>query len=236
MGMCPSKDTSVHAYEKEREKDTRIFMQKPRLLQQEISVVKHQREEECRAYEREVMASSFREAEWTREREKLREEVNRLRLRRCLKKREEEREGVVLGMKYSETYGQQLVLDGLTTSLLVLRLGEERARRDEAVQKWKMLYHDIKNELDDLIQRTHQGGAISWRAVEDMIQQLQRELKAKDEKIQSLKTQIASMEQEEYVRKREMDILRQSLRILSSKEGAVSNCVAKSLTKFALAN
>ncbi|GAB4851401.1 hypothetical protein Ancab_030804 [Ancistrocladus abbreviatus] len=236
MGVCPSRNNGIYACEKEREKNPEIFMEKARLLQQEISVVLNRREEECRAYEREVVAFSLREAEWKKERKKLREEVKRL--RRCLKERQEEDGGVMVGLKRSEKEGQQVVLDGVTTRLLVEQMREERARRDEAVQKWKMLYHDIKNELDDLIQRTHQGGGVCWRTVEeDKVGKLQRELKAKEETIQSLKTQIASMEQEEHMRKGEVDILRQSLRILSiKKKAAASKCVAKTLSKIALIN
>ena len=43
------------------------------------------------------------------------------------------------------------------TICLMERMREERARRDEAIEKWKMLYLAIKHELDDLIKRTHEG-------------------------------------------------------------------------------
>ena len=43
------------------------------------------------------------------------------------------------------------------TKLLVEQMKEERARRDEAVEKWKQLYLAIKTELDELIQRTYDG-------------------------------------------------------------------------------
>ncbi|GAB2292678.1 hypothetical protein Dimus_026915 [Dionaea muscipula] len=52
------------------------------------------------------------------------------------------------------------------------------------------------------------------------MQELNRELKAKNEQIHALKAQIAAMEQEEYKRKREFDILWQSLRIITSKKAA----------------
>lgn len=55
---------------------------------------------------------------------------------------------------------------------------------------------------------------------EEMIKELQRELHAKEETIRGMKAQIASMEQEEYKKEREIDILRQSLRIMSSKKWA----------------
>ncbi|GAB2302748.1 hypothetical protein Dimus_036742, partial [Dionaea muscipula] len=50
------------------------------------------------------------------------------------------------------------------------------------------------------------------------MQELNQELKAKNEQIHALKAQIAAMEQEEYKRKREFDILRQSLRIITNEE------------------
>ena len=45
--------------------------------------------------------------------------------------------------------------------LLVEQMKEERARRDEAVEKWKQLYLAIKIELDELIQRTYDGLSLS---------------------------------------------------------------------------
>ena len=54
------------------------------------------------------------------------------------------------------------------------------------------------------------------------MEELQNELKAKDETIQVLKSQIASMEDEEYKKNREFDILKQSLRIMRSSKGSTS--------------
>ena len=51
-----------------------------------------------------------------------------------------------------------------------------------------------------------------------MIEELQRELQAKEETIKALKERLASIENEEYNKEREIDILRQSLRIMSSKK------------------
>lgn len=57
-----------------------------------------------------------------------------------------------------------------------------------------------------------------WRAEEEeMIEVLQGELQAKEETIKALNARLASMEREEYKKEREIDILRQSLRIMSSK-------------------
>ncbi|KAK9725571.1 hypothetical protein RND81_05G154000 [Saponaria officinalis] len=135
---------------------------------------------------------------------------------------------------------------GTTSSVslsLVEHMKEERARRDETVVKWKMLYLSIKNELDDLIHKTHQG-TLYLRTDEDMTEKMQMELKAKDEIIEILKAQIVSMENDEHTRKRELDILRQSLKIMSNKKGSTSATYVKrrskglirlnkSLTKFA---
>ena len=63
------------------------------------------------------------------------------------------------------------------------------------------------------------GDVQYWRAEEeDTIEELQRELLAKEETIKALKEQLASIEHEEYKKEREIDILRQSLRIMSSKK------------------
>uniref|UniRef100_A0A803MUC1 Uncharacterized protein n=1 Tax=Chenopodium quinoa TaxID=63459 RepID=A0A803MUC1_CHEQI len=206
MGVCSSRPKrGNYAWEN----DPRMFIQKMRLLQQEINAILKQREEETEVYEKELMVFAFREAEWKKERKKLKEEV------KGLKKSLEEREERIRQME-EEAKG------------CIGLMREERARRDEAVEKWKMLYLAIKHELDDLIQRTHEG-TLNWRAdEEELMEDLQRELKARDETIQVLKAQLASMEDEEYKRKREVDILRQSLRIMSiNSNNKVANSSAR---------
>ncbi|KAJ6771464.1 GOLGIN FAMILY A PROTEIN [Salix koriyanagi] len=107
-----------------------------------------------------------------------------------------------------------------TPAFLVEQMREERAWRDEAVDKWKKLYLAIKAELDDLIQKTHRGDGLYWRAEEeDMIEELKMEVKAKEGCIEELNARIVFVENEEYNRVREVDILRQSLRIMSSRKG-----------------
>lgn len=60
-----------------------------------------------------------------------------------------------------------------------------------------------------------------WRAEEeDMIEELQKEVAGKEKTIKALKAQLASIEHEDYKKEREIDILRQSLRIMSSKKMA----------------
>ncbi|KAL9272520.1 hypothetical protein AKJ16_DCAP22094 [Drosera capensis] len=216
MGMCTSKDDTTGSLTYQcQDQDQVDFMQKVRLLQQEMSMLLQQREEERKGYERDAAGFARREGKWKEERRKLRDEVRRL--RKCLKEEGKGEEG------YDGKEGK--MLEGIVVSSLVVeKMREERARRDEAIEKWKMLYLAIKNELDDLIERTHQqGGAICWRgAEENFTEALKRELNTKDEKIQALKAQIAAMEQEEYKRKREFDILRQSLRIVTNKTKAIS--------------
>ncbi|KAK9287674.1 hypothetical protein L1049_016112 [Liquidambar formosana] len=206
------------------EKDVRGLKKKIRLMENEINEMMIEREKESRAYERDVMVFAFKEAEWKQEKKRLGEEVKSL--ENMLEEKEErEKDDEMVGKKGGEEW--QL----LGTNVLVEQIKEERARRDEAVEKWKQLYLAIKTELDDLIQRTHQGERLYWKAEEeDAVEELQRELKAKEETIELLKAQLASKEKEEYKREREVDILRQSLRIMSNKKAtSITKTASKSL-------
>ncbi|ONK63899.1 uncharacterized protein A4U43_C07F20070 [Asparagus officinalis] len=104
----------------------------------------------------------------------------------------------------------------LGTECLVEHMKEEQKRREVQVEKWKSLYLTIKNELDDLILRTKQGGRFILGANEDLIDRLQMEVMAKEETIEMLRSRISLMEKEEKRREREIDILRQSLKILNN--------------------
>ncbi|KAL1154277.1 hypothetical protein V6Z11_A09G230600 [Gossypium hirsutum] len=165
-------------------------------------------------YEKEVMVYACKEAEWVKERKKLKEEVKVLRKlvdekEEKIKKMEEGGSSMVMVQKCDK--GWPL----LGTSYLLEQMKEERARRDEVVEKWKQLYLAIRTELDDLIQRTHD--AINWKTEEEeMIEDMKKELKSKEETIQSLKARLASMEKAGYEMKREMDILKQSFKILGN--------------------
>nr|KJB37740.1 hypothetical protein B456_006G218600 [Gossypium raimondii] len=166
-----------------------------------------------RYYEKEVMVYACKEAEWVKERKKLKEEVKVLRKlvdekEEKIKKMEEGGSSMVMVQKCDK--GWPL----LGTSYLLEQMKEERARRDEVVEKWKQLYLAIKTELDDLIQRTHEE--------EEMIEDMKKELKSKEETIQSLKARLASMEKAGYEMKREMDILKQSFKILGSNYATIS--------------
>ncbi|KAI3966452.1 hypothetical protein MKW92_009729 [Papaver armeniacum] len=90
---------------------------------------------------------------------------------------------------------------------------KEQLRREEAIEKWKRLYLAIKTELDDLIERTWGRGY--WRVEDETIEELQREVKAKEETTEVLKARLAASEEEGRKMKTEVDILRQSSRIMS---------------------
>lgn len=61
------------------------------------------------------------------------------------------------------------------------------------------------------------GDGLHW-GVTERTEALKTQLQAKEETIKALKEQVVSMEQEKYKRNREIDILRQSLRIMTSKK------------------
>ncbi|CAD5323971.1 unnamed protein product [Arabidopsis thaliana] len=105
----------------------------------------------------------------------------------------------------------------------------ERAVRDEAVEKWKQLYLAIKNELDHLISHTtsSSGEAIMQMKLEEQeeeeteakrVEVLRDEVRVKEETIETLEEQIVLMDRQKYEKEREIDLLRQSLRILGSKK------------------
>lgn len=185
------------------EKIVENLKNKIRLLQGEVSDILRTRDAEIRAYEREMMVFGFKEAEWKKERKKLKEEVKKLK-----KKFEDIREQRFLAMeKLRQCSGQ---------SVSVKQIREEQAWRNDAVEKWKQLYFAIKIELDDLILRTNQGAGLCWKAEEEeaILKELQKELAAKEEAIKVLEGQLGSMKEQETKRERELDILRQSLRIM----------------------
>lgn len=162
-----------------------------------------------------VMFDKLREAEreWGKERKKLREQVKRLR------KKVEEREEAKTTTTEEREYWKWVVEE----------MCVERAVRDEAVEKWKQLYLAIKNELDHLIIHTtssSSGEATMQRQLEGKgeeeavktVEELRNEVRVKEDTIETLKEKIALMDREKYEKEREIDILRQSLRILGSKK------------------
>lgn len=198
------------------EQGLRGLTEKVRLFQEEMKAMMYEREKETRAYEIDMMVFAFKEAEWKQERKKLKEELKRL--RKAVEEKDERirvMEDRSVGEK-SEKNGEFLG----TPSFLVEQMREERVWRDEAVDKWKKLYLAIKAELDDLIQSTHRGDGLYRRAEEEMIEELRMEVKAKEGCIKELKARLVFVENEEYSRAREVDILRQSLKIMSSRKAS----------------
>ncbi|XAR62720.1 hypothetical protein NMG60_11017578 [Bertholletia excelsa] len=193
--------------------------EKVRVLEKELGDMTWMRESENEAYEREMMVYALREGEWRRERKRMREEL------RKLKKILQQRNQVGTAAEKEKISSNQLVEQ---------MVREERVLRDDAVERWKRLYLAIKIDLDALIQRTHQE-RIEGRREEE----LTKELKAREETIQKLEERIASMEREESKRVREVDILRQSLRILDHKNypsisatSYLANTIKRSLDFF----
>ncbi|XP_008778714.1 golgin subfamily A member 6-like protein 6 [Phoenix dactylifera] len=184
---------------------------KIQILEEEIKEMKRAREQEACVYEQQAAALARKEDEWKRERKKHKEEVAKLR------KRLEEEEDRMRGLQEEVAASRgDKEWNRAGTDYIVEHMKEERARREEAVEKWKQLYLAIKTELDDLIQRTRQGERFWWGVEEGMIEGLHQELKTKEETLQTLRSRIAAMEKEGIKRDREIDILRQSMRILSN--------------------
>ncbi|CAN8270518.1 unnamed protein product [Cochlearia groenlandica] len=147
------------------------------------------------------------EREWRKERNKLREEVKRL--RKIMKERE------VANTTIEEREYWKCVVEELCV---------ERVVRDEAIEKWKQLYLAIKNELDHLIIHTTSSSReeTMQRKLEKQetktMEELRDEVRVKEETIEILKKRIILKDREEYEKEREIDLLRQSLKILGSKK------------------
>ncbi|KAK4258311.1 hypothetical protein QN277_007770 [Acacia crassicarpa] len=218
MGGELSKNNGGYYYS--CEKEMMNLKHRVKILQEEKKTMAMEREREYMNCEREIMVFALKETEWKREREKLKEEV--VRLRKAVEEREEKigetttkRDKMGITEKGEDNSGKEWELLG--TKLLVEKMKEERARRDEAVEKWKQLYLEIKTELDDLIQRTYDGDGVCWKAKENEvnIQKMKRELEDKEGTIKSLRSELESLEQEKVKKEREFDLLRQSLRIMN---------------------
>ncbi|CAL9225155.1 unnamed protein product [Arabidopsis halleri] len=148
--------------------------------------------------ERVILALKMAETEWRKERKRLREEVKRLRQK--------------MGEK-EEAKAKQHEWEWVVEQMCL-----ERAVREEAVERWKQLYFAIKNELDDLIHTTY-GEALRQKPKEEIVQELRKEVKVRGETIETLKGRIALMEKQRNEKEREIDLLRQSLRILGGSSG-----------------
>lgn len=78
------------------------------------------------------------------------------------------------------------------------------------IQKWEM------NQIMMWQLTCFVGERLWWGAEDVVIQKLKEELKAKEETVEALQAQISAMEDVVAKREREVDILRQSLRIMSN--------------------
>lgn len=177
MGGYQTKDRNVA-----RSEVVEGLKHKVKLLQEEVNEIICLRDAEIQAYEREMMVFAFKEAEWKKEKKKLRKEMKQLKKR--LEHGEERFKGTeneLIGDKSGKEW------QFMGPSFLFEQIRVEQARRDDAIEKWKQLYFAIKIELDDLIQRTIQGEGLCWKAeAENMLKELHKELMAKGESIEQL--------------------------------------------------
>ncbi|CAL9160915.1 unnamed protein product [Musa hybrid cultivar] len=148
MGCVASKCSHTNHRKKTNELRAKVVA-----LEEEMKEMRRVREQEARAFtskeaewEQEARAFTSKEAEWEQERRQHREEAAELRKRVM-----EEEETAARGSRGAKEWLR------LGTDCLVEHLKEERARREEAVEKSKQLYLAIKTDLDDLIRRTRRG-------------------------------------------------------------------------------
>ncbi|XP_077210382.1 uncharacterized protein LOC143845861 [Tasmannia lanceolata] len=199
-----------------KNEESRGLKERIRFLEEEVTQIRCKTEHQGRAHEQRASEFMAKEAEWKRERKRWKEEVKRLR-KKLQDKDERQRR---LEEKMTTT---QVMTKGdkewqlIGANFLVEHMLEEQALREETVEKWKRLYLAIKAELDNLIHRTCQGERLWWGTEDEyMMEGLHKELKAKEATVVALKEQLLAMEKEGAKREREVDILRQSLRIMSS--------------------
>lgn len=140
MGISQTKERSGGS---PSEKVVEGLKEKVRHLQGEMNEIMCMRERESEVYERELMAFAFKQAEWRRERKRMKEETKKLKNLLEEKKQQNHDEPA------SVSDHHQIIK-------------EEQIRRDETLEKWKQLYFAIKAELDDLIQTTRQGSLIGF--------------------------------------------------------------------------
>ncbi|KAI3949651.1 hypothetical protein MKW92_026947 [Papaver armeniacum] len=196
------------------------------LLEEDMSEIRRKRGKESEVHEQQVRAFEAKQTGWIYERNRLREEIKQL------KKESEEKDRRIqrLTQNNSINYDQhnisideekykgkewQHMGDSYNYMKMMENMREEQLRREEAIEKWKRLYLAIKTELDDLIERTCRGGRGYWRVEDETTEELQREVRAKEETIAVLKARLAVSEEEGRKMKTEVDILRQSSRIMS---------------------
>lgn len=131
-----------------------------KVVEFEVNEIMCMREHEIQAYAQEMIIFALKEAEWKKEKKKLREEVKKLRKKLEDIEQEEAEEEKSKGVENHDMLSNEKgdkEWHHLGTSYLMEQIRDEQARRDMAIEKWKQLYFAIKIELDDLIQRTNQG-------------------------------------------------------------------------------
>lgn len=143
-----SSQTKVQGQGLANGREVRILREKTKLLQQKLDEMMCLRETESEMHDQEIMVHALKESEWKRERKWLQKEVKTL--KKVVEEKEERNRRREM-MRTENKKTQKMVLHELE------QMKEDRAQRDEAVEKWKRLYLAIKIELDSLIQKTHQG-------------------------------------------------------------------------------
>ncbi|CAN6460626.1 unnamed protein product [Victoria cruziana] len=183
-------------------------------LEAQIQHLKKEKKREERDHRKELLR---RQTEWNQEKKLLEEEVSAL--ASCCEQQSKS-EGLKL-LELTECEWSQILVEQI----------KEQKQREEAVEKWKRLYLAIKNELDQLIQATtllssaHQGEerlCIEW---------MKEELKTKEEVNEGLKAKVVEMEKARVKREREVDILRQSLRIMNIKPAKQQHSIKTNMSR-----
>ncbi|XP_025888619.1 uncharacterized protein [Solanum lycopersicum] len=146
MGSFQTKDKS-----QPKDKVVEVLKYNVRFLQGEVNEIMCMREYESQVNAQEMIIFALKEAEWKKEKKKLKEEVKKLKKNLEEKDEEDKCKAIEnLCVKEDKEWHE------LATSYLLEQIRNEEARRDEAIEKWKQLYFAIKIELDELIHRTNQ--------------------------------------------------------------------------------
>ncbi|CAA7403279.1 unnamed protein product [Spirodela intermedia] len=190
-------------------------------LREESAVLRskvHALEEEVRRERRERAA---KEGAWRRERRRQEGEMAALRKKLGAEERrrrelEDESAAAAAGGGGGGDGLSKEELRVLSACRLVEQMKTEQERREQAVEKWKQLYLAIKAELDALILRTKEGERLWVAAEDDAAERLRGEVEVKEAAMGELRERLAAAEAEGTKKEREIDILRQSLRILTS--------------------
>lgn len=185
-----------------------------------------------------VMFDQLREAEreWRKERKKLREEVKRLR------KKVEEREEAKTATTTEEREYWKWVVEEMCVERAVRDEAVEKWKQlylaikneldhliihttsSSGKNSTQISVFDFKQKYGSL-KWVFVGEAIMQRKLEEeeeeaikSVEELRDEVRVKEDTIEKLKEKIALMDRQKYEKEREIDLLRQSLRILGSKK------------------